>query len=135
MSYRYFNPANYYEGGSYEDIWDNMGEDIYCNVNNDLTGKDYSQNQLFRLTLQQKEHMWSKDTVFGRSLRVLGEDVLVINVIKETKSASFPPLYIYISVSLVLPAGFDTTKPIKMVTHGFSSSATGRGCQWWYLSL
>ena len=129
MSYRYFNPANYYEGGSYEDIWDNMGEDIYCNVNNDLTGKDYSQNQLFRLTFQQKEQMWSKDTVYGRSLRVLGEDVLVINVIKETKSASFPPLYIYISVSLVLPAGFDTTKPIKMVTHGFSSSATGRGCQ------
>jgi len=62
---RYFNPANFYAGGSYEDIWDDMGEDIYCNVNNDLT------------------------------------------------------------VNLVLPAGFDTTKPIKMVTHGFSSSATG----------
>ena len=42
MSYRYFNPANFYAGGSYEDIWDDMGEDIYCNVNNDLTGNDYN---------------------------------------------------------------------------------------------
>ena len=37
--FRYFNPSNYYAGGSYEEIWDNMGEDIFCNVNDDLTGE------------------------------------------------------------------------------------------------
>jgi len=34
---RYFNPAKYFPGGSEDVIWSDMGEDIYCKVNDDLS--------------------------------------------------------------------------------------------------
>jgi len=34
---RYFNPAHYVPGGSIDDIWNKMGEDITCSVDEDLT--------------------------------------------------------------------------------------------------
>ena len=46
---RYISPDKYYENGSPQEIWDNMGRDILCQVFDDLTtqiilppGKDNS---------------------------------------------------------------------------------------------